>query len=229
MKKLITLIVVASLALTIQAQDITNTLGSDGNFYLKDNAGTDLIKVHDASPNTYFDFKSTGGYHNHLRLYHFGNGVLKLEFIKSNGTESSIVRLDDGDVIGGIDFAGYTETDATVTRTGATIEAQVSGTVTEANLPTALLFKTTTTADPTTRMTIKPDGVVNITQLFGGTVAASGDKAVYVTSTGDLVVGAAMKKSVTREEIQQLEEENVALKAEMAELRSMIEMLMEEK
>jgi len=224
MKKLITLFVVASLALTIQAQDITNTLGSDGNFYLKDNAGTDLIKVHDETPNTYFDFKSTVGYHTHLRLYHFGNGVLKLEFIKSNGSQSSIEALVNTNVIGSIDFLGYTETGATVTRTGATIEAQVSGTVNEANLPTALLFKTTTTADPTTRMTIKPDGTVNIADLDIGANAY-----VLVDADGDLYSSTSVPSKSSNNQNQQLEEEIETLKAEMAELRNMIEMLMNEK
>ena len=40
MKKLITLLVVASLALTIQAQDITNTLGTDGSFFVNKLGGT---------------------------------------------------------------------------------------------------------------------------------------------------------------------------------------------
>ena len=40
MKKLITLIIVASLALTIQAQDITNTLSATGNFKVNKNDGT---------------------------------------------------------------------------------------------------------------------------------------------------------------------------------------------
>ena len=40
MKKLISLIIVASLAFTIQAQDITNTLGTDGKFYVNKEGGT---------------------------------------------------------------------------------------------------------------------------------------------------------------------------------------------
>ena len=40
MKKLLTFIIAASLALTIQAQDITNTLGTNGNFKVNKNDGT---------------------------------------------------------------------------------------------------------------------------------------------------------------------------------------------
>ena len=40
MKKLFTLLFAASLALTIQAQDITNTLGADGNFFVNKTGGT---------------------------------------------------------------------------------------------------------------------------------------------------------------------------------------------
>jgi len=43
MKKLITLIIVASLALTIQAQDITNTPGTDGDFVITSTTGGILI------------------------------------------------------------------------------------------------------------------------------------------------------------------------------------------
>ncbi len=45
MKKLITLLVVASLALTIQAQDITNTLSTTGDFKVNLNGGTNLFTI----------------------------------------------------------------------------------------------------------------------------------------------------------------------------------------
>jgi hypothetical protein len=92
-----------------------------------------------------------------------------------------------------------------------------------------ILFATTPSGGttPVDRMTIKGDGTVNIAGLFGGTAAVSGDKAVYVTSGGDLVVGAAMTKSFSNEN-KQLKEEIKSLKAEMVELRKMVEGLMTE-
>ncbi len=45
MKKLFTLIIVASLALTIQAQDITNTLSTTGDFKVNLNGGTNLFTI----------------------------------------------------------------------------------------------------------------------------------------------------------------------------------------
>ena len=46
MKKLFTIIIVAGLTLTIQAQDITNTLGSStGEFKINGDGGTTLVKV----------------------------------------------------------------------------------------------------------------------------------------------------------------------------------------
>jgi hypothetical protein len=45
MKKLITLIIVADLALTMQAQDITNTLGTNGTFKINEDGGTTIATI----------------------------------------------------------------------------------------------------------------------------------------------------------------------------------------
>ncbi|ARV08261.1 hypothetical protein BTO05_00885 [Winogradskyella sp. PC-19] len=45
MKKLFTIIIIASFAHTMQAQDIINTLGSNGSFLVNKNDGTNFLKV----------------------------------------------------------------------------------------------------------------------------------------------------------------------------------------
>ncbi len=62
MKKLLTLIIVAGLALTIQAQDITNTLSATGNFKVNKNDGTtNLFTLSETGEHTIqFSSTSTG-------------------------------------------------------------------------------------------------------------------------------------------------------------------------
>ncbi len=233
MKKLITLIVVASLALTIQAQDITNKLGVDGEFSIKADNDLPYMRVYGELFNDYIDFTNVNA-HSHFRLTSVSSGdsdAMKLEFRRAKGTHTTPAAVAVGDYISDFKFHGYLGNGGY--KLGAQILAVVDNTSVTDVIGTKIVFVTVAAtggmALPTESMSINSAGTLNIIKLFGGTTAAGGDKAVYVTSTGDLVAGAAMKKSVTREEIQQLEEENVALKAEMAELRSMIEMLMEEK
>ena len=45
MKKLFTIIIIASFAITMQAQDIINTLGLNGSFLVNKNDGTNYLKV----------------------------------------------------------------------------------------------------------------------------------------------------------------------------------------
>ena len=99
------------------------------------------------------------------------NGA-NVSFGKARGTEDSPVIVDDGDVLGSLNFHGYDGTD--FVSEGATIEASISGTPGANDIPTKLSFKTTAdgSATPTTRMTILPSGFVGIghtlltTQLY---------------------------------------------------------------
>lgn len=87
-----------------------------------------------------------------------------LAFIKARGTEGSPVAINDGDVIGAIEFFGYDGTD--YGSRGASISATISGTPGTDDIPTKLDFSTTADGDatPTTRMTILPSGFVGIGQ-----------------------------------------------------------------
>ena len=222
MKKLITLIIVASLALTIQAQDITNALGTNGTFYLNDENDKEVVKFND---NGVFEFKNINSSNStQIELYNAGHN-LKLEFYKANGTPDSPTSVADGNTLGLLYFHGYTGSSYQL---GAGISAYISGTPSGANIPTALSFSTTETTSLTTRMTIKPDGTVNIAGLYATTGGTSGHKPVYVDSSGDLVAGTAVAAPQVSNENQQLKEEIKTLKAEVAELREMVERLMEE-
>ncbi len=235
MKKLITLIVVASLALTIQAQDITNKLGSGGEFSIEASNDLPYMRVFAELFNDYIDFTNVNA-HSHFRLTSVSSGdsdAMKLEFRRAKGDIGTPEAVVVGDYISDFKFHGYVQPlqEAGGYKLGAELLAVVDNTSVTDVVGTKIVFVTVAADDghslPTESMSISSAGTLNITQLFEGTAAATGDKAVYVTSTGDLVAGAARSKSFNNQN--QLEEEIETLKAEMAELRSMIEMLMEEK
>ena len=156
MKKLITIIMVGGLALTIQAQDITNTLGPSGNFIVEDDSNNEIIKV-DASGTFHFKNEVPGS-STQFDLYNAGHN-LKLNFYKAKGTPSAPVAVDDFVALGILDFYGYTGSGYQV---GAAIAAEVEGASSGFIVPTSLTFRTQETGDLHDRMTIKPNGYVGI-------------------------------------------------------------------
>ena len=156
MKKLFTLIIVASLALTIQAQNVTNKLGTSGNFYINDENDNEIIKV-DAGGTFHFKNEVSGS-STQFDMYNAGHN-LKINFYKAYGTPSNLTTVADGANLGLLFFHGYTGSGYYL---GAAIEANVSGTVSGSTMPTGLEFYTRETTNLTNRMTIKPNGTVNI-------------------------------------------------------------------
>ena len=201
MKKLFILLVVASLALTIQAQDITNTLGTAGSFYINDVNDNEIIKV-DASGT--FHFKNeVSGLSTQFDLYNAGHN-LKINFLKAKGTPSSPIAIEDGNTLGIINFQGYTGSNYLV---GAEISSQVSGTVNGLIIPTDLIFRTQHTGTLTDRMTIKSDGKVGIgTDTPTSTLDVAGsmelpltlENANYtITDTDYTIVVAGSSRTIT--------------------------------
>ena len=281
MKKLITLIIVASLALTIQAQDITNTLSATGNFKVNKNDGTtnlftlsetddhimqlstnkSAFTLKNGAGQAAFEFDDFADITNLAMIrighadenWHSGNfahlqfqsesntygNTFKLIGRRANnviagyyglGTGSVPKDVEDGNFLLTINGYGYNNS---YDRLAASMAFVVDGTPQsdKNHVPGKITFETgTATAVPVIRMTIKSDGTVNISGLPATTGGgASGDKPVYVNSSGDLVAGTAVAAPQLNNQIQQLKEENLALQAEMAELRKMVEGLMQEK
>lgn len=238
MKKLITIIITASLAFTIQAQDVTNTLGTNGHFYIKDNSTNQLMKV-DGSANMYIG-EGILGYADHRTLNILetsGSAGITLSSYKNNswsarsrvsfysngGTVGALTPAVTGNDIGWLDFYGW---DGDAWQDGASIHTTVDGTVSDGHVPMKIDFSTDGGSGLSSRMTINSDGTVNIAGLAGG----SDDDYVTVDVNGNLKRSAtAPAKAPLKNEIQQLKEENAAMKAEMAELRKMVEGLMQEK
>ncbi len=199
MKKLITLIIVASLALTIQAQNITNTLGSNGKFLIKSSDDKTIFTFEKTILGPAFkigiDRVDLGGINSDLEIQSALVGpfinitsltdeehsaIIYLQ--KARGTGLADVHV--GDELGKIHFLGYK---GQFHRSSAGIEAVVTDM--SQTVPSAqLMFSTKDGAadsDATTRMTIKSDGTVNIANLSGsgtGIVAIDNDGNLSFTS-----------------------------------------------
>ncbi len=127
MKKLITFIIVASLAITIQAQDITNTLGTDGFFYIESESGTELVFIGSFTTGnglTEFSFSNKLDYSTDFSINNYGNNNLNLNLMKARGNTDTPEDVVTGNVLGTINFEGYHEG---VYHTSATISARVDG------------------------------------------------------------------------------------------------------
>lgn len=176
MKKLITIIMMGGLALTIQAQDITNTLGPSGNYIIEDDSNNEIIKV-DASGTFHFKNEVPGS-STQFDLYNAGHN-LKLNFYKASGTPSAPTSVSDFSILGILDFKGYTGSNYQL---GASIFAWVKGTPSGFTLPTSLIFQTQETGSLTTRMTISPNGYVGVgSDVPNSTLDVAGSMALPVT------------------------------------------------
>lgn len=172
MKKLFTLIFIASLAFTIQAQDITNTLGAGGNFEINKNDGTNYLRVNQfgklnlgGGPNSsYFNggrdlnLVKEGGSAG-ITLTAISNGASsrgRIDFAKANGTIGALSTLVDNDEISYLHFYGH---DGSGYNLGASLEVSVDGNVTPGTTPMQFDFFTN---DTESRLTIKANGNVGI-------------------------------------------------------------------
>jgi|GEM_PF-3100045 len=234
MKKLFTFLIVASLAFTIQAQDVTTTLASGGNFKINNNTGSNLLKVDNTFGNLSLGGES--GYANGGRVLNLvkegssagislnayqssGNARSRIDFNKANGTISSPAILADNDYVSLLSFYGH---DGGQFRLGFDIIVSVDGTVSSPNVPMQMDFQNYLANSV---FLIRADGTINIPDLD-----INANSYVLVDADGNLYSSESVpSKSPLDNDIQQLKEENIALKAELAELRSMIEMLMKEK
>ncbi len=94
---------------------------------------------------------------------------------KSRGAVGAYTVVQNGDALGRIEFAG---TDGTDMEAGASIQADVSASPGNDDMPTTLSIKTSAdgSGSPTTRMTIDHTGLVNVVgnQTIGGTLGVTG-------------------------------------------------------
>lgn len=92
-------------------------------------------------------------------------GSPRLSFIKARGTEGAASIINNGDVLGKIEFFGFDGTD--YSSEGAHIRAEVSGTPGVDDFPTKLVFSTTADGASTAsdRVTITPEGYVGIGEV----------------------------------------------------------------
>lgn len=90
------------------------------------------------------------------------NTSSSLALVKARGVEGTPVIINDGDVLGSIDFYGYDGTD--YVSQGASIQALISGTPGNDDLPTKLVFSTTAdgSSSASAHMTILPSGFIGI-------------------------------------------------------------------
>ena len=172
MKKLFTIIIIASFAHTMQAQDIINTLGSNGSFLVNKNDGTNYLKVDPfgklnlgGGPSSSYlnggrdlNLVKEGG-SSGITLTAISNGAnarARMDFAKANGTIGALSTLVDNDEVSYLTFYGH---DGSGYHLGASLEVSVDGNVTPGNIPMQFDFFTNDTAS---RLTIKDDGKVGI-------------------------------------------------------------------
>lgn len=96
-------------------------------------------------------------------------GSARLSFIKARGAEGSPTGVNDGDVLGMVEFFGFDGTD--YSSEGAHIRAEVAGTPGADDFPTKLVFSTTPdgSASASDRMTITAAGFVGIGEVAPST------------------------------------------------------------
>ena len=202
MKQLFTIIIIASLAHTMQAQDIINTLGSNGSFLVNKNDGTNYLKVDPfGSLNLGGGLSSSyifGGRDLNLvkeggspgiTLTAISNGAnarARIDFAKANGTIGALSTLVDNDEVSYLTFYGH---DGSGYHLGAYLKLSVDGNVTPSNIPMQYDFFTN---DITSRLTIKNDGKVGIgTDTPTSTLEVSGSLSLsnFVTLANSYTMG----------------------------------------
>jgi hypothetical protein len=234
----------ASLAFTLQAQNIVNQWGTSGNFQIKNSGGTTEFKftenlVHDSELHigkTDYSIGTADAWMLDIQSNTFGpyvsfssftNNSLgpNLWFHKARGSGSAIVA---NDVIGHISFIGF---DGTAWRGAASIKSKATALSNNNYVNGKILFTTANNSSTeVTRMIINSDGVVNITNLNKANSGWSGTTYAYVlvNTSGDLVATNTLPTmKIVTNEIEELKAKNESLESEIAELRKMVEQLIE--
>lgn len=236
MKKFITFLLASGMVLIMQAQDISGSLGANGNFIIEDDSQIQLLKVQ--STGSLFIGKGSAGFTNARTLNvlnqnssagislssYKGGGFSarsRIDFHTNQGSVGSPATATSGDPIGWLLFNGY---DGTDWNQGANIEVQVDGTVSSSHVPMSIDFKTDDGSNLSTRLLIKSDGTINVPGLSG-----TGDGYVKVDANGNLFRSATKAPSSPgiQQEILQLKKENEDLKNEVKQLKEMVLKLME--
>ena len=146
----------AGLSLTIQAQDITNTLGTSGHYYLNDVNSKSLIDFESSGTNNYYRFKNINDNSTDLDLYNSG-GNNRLNFYYARGTADAPTQVQQYNGLGIIEFYGY-KTGGTYV-SGAKILAEATATP-STQVATRLMFYTSNGTSLTNRMTIDSEGEI---------------------------------------------------------------------
>ena len=115
-----------------------------------------------------------------------GNGG-RLTFYRSkNATIGSNTEVADEDSLGRIDWRGYND-DGTAFNIGATIEAQVDGTIdSTTDMPSALLFKTSAdgSSSPSERLRLTSGGRVLINSTAARNISTNINRMLQIESSG---------------------------------------------
>ena len=213
MKKLVTLIIVAGLALTIQAQDITNTLPATGEFKVVENDGKTMFSVVESSTSQ-DPFVIIGPNANAGSL----SSKRQLSIVKEGGTAGLNLYSYKGDGYGSFDKLGFYHARGTIASPGALLVSDELGLLSWwgyngswsgaqaaeihvdidaiSNNSTAgrIVFATTPSggSSPLDRMTIKSDGKVGIgTEAPNSTIQVNGSMALPIRSGGTTTLTAA--------------------------------------
>ena len=197
MKKLFTLVFIANFTFTIQAQDITNTLGAGGNFEINKNDGTNFLRVNQfgnlnlgGGPGSSYlnggrdlNLVKEGGSAG-ITLTAISNGAnsrARIDFAKANGTIGALSTLVDNDEVSYLSFYGH---DGAGYHFGASLKVSVDGNVTPGIIPMQFDF---INKDSESSLTIKADGKVGIgSETPASTLEVNGSISKAVTiNVGD--------------------------------------------
>ena len=130
----------------------------------------------------------TDGIQYMLRQHHSTADANNFSFYRGRGTTNSPQAIQNGDDIIDIAFGGWTGFTYGI---GASISAIVDGTVTGANVPTKLIFRTNNGTSTTDRVTIDKTGALLCTQ----SILTSAGGIGYTTGAGGTVVQGTSKST----------------------------------
>ena len=210
MKKLFTLIIMAGLFLTLQAQDITNTLGADGaKFVVNENDGTSLFTVEESSSSGHvyailgdntnashliskrqLNIVREGGTAG-ISLYSYkasGFGSFdKMGYYHARGTITSPLTVTTSDLLGSLTWYGYNGDWGKSSAASISVGIEsVSTTSTAGKISFSTASSTASTLVP--HMTIESSGRVNIAtvlKLTPGTAPSSPEKGDIYCNDSD--------------------------------------------
>ena len=239
MKKLFTLSMLCA-SFFLFSQNIENKLGANGSFLIKDFNDVNLFEFrYDAIADpelligrTYYEVgedlwninlqtTTIGPLVSFSGFSNIPSGP-QLVFHKSRGGTSGISSVDVDDEIGAVSFIAYTDSWRTIAQISSVVRSITGGAATS-----DMQFSTSNATGQTVRLTINEEGSVEIADLAG-----TGTANVQVDETGKLIRAASapaipIDNSLHRQ-LEHLKQENEVLRAELDELRKMVEGILEE-